>query len=73
MTTKQQYKLAYRLLRSDSWDYATYGTVAGDMGITVDSFIAALRSYRQSRLTDEIGESYRNLRSYKQKLRSGLQ
>lgn len=61
MTTRQQYKRAYELLRSQQWDFTTFRIVAEGLGIDRPARVAALRSYSQSRWIDEIGEGYRNL------------
>lgn len=62
IAAREQYNLAYRMLRSDLWDTRTFNISCVACGIENQSIrIAALRSYSQSKITDEIGESYRNL------------
>lgn len=59
MTIREQYKLAYSMLRERSWDYRTYRIICDSSGIDEAIRLSALRSYQNSRLIDEIGLNYR--------------
>lgn len=64
MNTKEQYKLAYGLLRDVSyfpWDMRTYKIVCQANSIQLSVCLAALESYQTSKLTDEIGQDCRDM------------
>lgn len=70
MTIREQYKLAYSLLRSTQWDFRTFKIVCQINNVDSDARIRALISYNNSRLIDEIGEGYRNLSKDYAKIRN---
>lgn len=68
MTIREQYKLAYSLLRDKSysqWDFRTYKLTCKSFEICDTARLAALNSYLTSLLIDEIGESYRKTVDYR--------
>lgn len=61
MSIRKQYKLAYSLLRSTTWDIRTFKITTMGLGIDQTARINALLSYRDSQSIDDIGVSYRDL------------
>lgn len=60
MNSREQYNLAYNLLRGDLWDYRTYRITCESLGIDPAIRMKAYTSYQNSRLIDEIGLDYRH-------------